>query len=58
MTTYTDEDQKPVKMPYDKNDAQVVAQAFQNLPWQMKWKYEDWDCPAESSYLNKQSHQE
>jgi len=27
-----DEDQKPVKMPYDKHDSVLVAQAFQNLP--------------------------
>ena len=26
-----DEDQKPVKMAYDKHDAQLVAQAFQNF---------------------------
>ena len=26
-----DEDQKPVIMPYDKHDAQLVAQAFQNF---------------------------
>ena len=54
----TNEDQKPVKMPYDKHDAVLVARRFQNLPWQMKWKYEDWDCPAESSYLNKQKEQQ
>ena len=36
-----DEDQKPVKMPYDKHDAVLVAQAFQNLPkggWVLDWE--------------------
>ena len=28
---------------YDRHDAQLVAQAFQNLPCLAKWSYENWE---------------